>query len=241
MKAPTDLATRIECLGCDQRSSSYFCSLPDESLKKLSHGTSIQGHAKGSTLFVQGEICDGVHVLCAGRVKLVTYSEDGRAIIVRVAEPGEVLGLSACVAGVAYETTAQVSACCQVNFIKRNKFVDLLKNDPSVALNAIRELSLLYHKAHTQICSLGLSVSASDKLGKLFLEWCGRADSNGSGVHIQLSYTHEELAEMIGTSRETVTRLFKAFKDRGLIRLDGADLFIPDPKKLKTAKSVRRK
>lgn len=241
MKTLTEPPTRSDCLGCDQRSRPYFCSLSDESLKKLSRHAGPHAYAKGATLFVQGEMCDGVYVLCSGRVKLITYSEEGRSIIVSVAEPGAVLGLPACVAGVAFEATARASAPCLVNFVGQNEFLDLLGSDPSVARNTIRELSFLYRKAHSQLCSLGLSVSASDKLGKLLLEWCNGSGSAEMGVHIQMLYTHEELAEMIGTSRETVTRLLKAFKGRGLIRLNGSDLFIPNPARLLSAKNVRKK
>ena len=189
-------------------------------------------YPKGTTLFSQGETAEGVYLLRVGRVKMMTYSEDGRSIIVRVAESGEILGLPACVAGLPYESSAQAMDPCCVAFVRKSDFLTLLKSDPGAALNAIQELSLLYHKAHTQICTLGLSASAADRLAKLFLEWSQRSDSSGAGAHIRMTYTHEELAEMIGTSRETVTRLIRAFKDLNLIQLKGNDLFIPDTETL---------
>jgi CRP/FNR family transcriptional regulator len=85
-----------------------------------------------------------------------------------------------------------------------------------------------------QICSLGLSASVGDKLARLFLEWCDRYGDDKSSVHIPMSYTHEEIAEMIGASRETVTRLLKDFKTRNLIAIKRSDLFIPDRKKLES-------
>jgi CRP/FNR family transcriptional regulator len=99
-----------------------------------------------------------------------------------------------------------------------------------------------YHAAYTQVCSLGLSASVSDKLAKLFLGWC----ENGNGpkftedrIHLKLSFSHEEIAEMIGTSRETVTRLLKDFRQRDLISLKGSDLYINNRKRLEDAIGTR--
>ena len=220
------------CVGCSRRSEKYFCDLPETELRQFSSFKLTRSFRKGATLFTEGQPANGVHVLCSGRVKLSTYSAEGRSLIVRVVEPGEVLGLSACIAGVPHEGSAKVVADCQVSFIRRNELLGLLKNSSVAALNAIRELSHLYHKAHAQICSLGLSVSASDKLAKLLLDWCGKGEDSGGGVRIRMMYTHEEVAEMIGTSRETVTRSLKIFKTRGLIQVVGAYIIVLDKRRL---------
>ena len=192
-------------------------------------------YPKGATLFIEGQPSNGVYVLVAGRVKLLAYSEEGRAIIVRVAEAGEILGLSACIAGVPFEVSAAVSLDCRVHYIRRDDFLAFLRTNQEAALGVIKELSLLYHAAHYQICSLGLSTSAADKLAKLFLHWSERTFRGAADGSIPLNFTHEEIAEMIGTSRETVTRLMKSFKARILIRLEGSKLIIPDKTNLKAA------
>jgi CRP/FNR family transcriptional regulator, cyclic AMP receptor protein len=235
MKVPGTFKTQEDCLGCVWRSEGFFCDLPNSELRQFSSYKITHAYPRGTALFTEGQPANGVYMLCAGRVKLSTYSEEGRSLIVRVAEPGEILGLSACVAGVTHEGSAQVIADCQVNFVRRSEFLSLLKNNSAAAMNAIRELSHLYHKAHAQICSLGLSVSAGDKLAKLLLDWSKKCDDGGAGVSIEMLYTHEEVAEMIGTSRETVTRMLKIFKDRGLIQIIGPHLLIPDKRRLRGA------
>lgn len=237
MKGLSEIKTREQCNGCKLRSETYFCSLPDHEFDDLSVRKIAHAYPKGSTLFVEGQPANGVYILCFGRVKLSTYSQEGRSLIVRIAEPGEVLGLSACIAGVSFEATAKAIADCQVNFVSRKDFVELLKNDCNAALNAIRELSRLYHKAHTLICSLGLSGSAGEKLANLFLGWCGPDDQRLTDVRIPMSFTHEEIAEMIGTSRETVTRLLRSFRERDLVRVEGRDLIVPDTRRLRSATS----
>lgn len=191
---------------------------------------------------MEGQPANGVFLLCEGHVKLSTYSEDGKAIILRIADPGEILGVSSVISGKAHEATGQVTEYCRVNFIKRSDFLTFIQTSHDAALNALRQLSSNYHKAHLQICSLGLSSSAGDKLAKLLLQWCDLNAEDGTGqVVIPLVHTHGEIAEMIGTSRETVTRLLKDFKIRNLLTLSRNELCIPDKGALKASIGTRHR
>lgn len=234
MKLPNSFVTEHKCRECKLKSHEFFCNFPEGSLGAFESLKVTNSYPKGTTLFVEGQPANGIYMLCQGRIKLSTYSRDGKALILQIAEPGEVLGLSSTVSDIPHEATAEVLESCQVNFIRKTDFLRFLQQHPEASLKAVMQLSRNYHKAYTQICSLGLSTSVADKLAKLFLEWCeshGRpsANGNGSGTHpirIKMGFTHEEIAEMIGTSRETVTRLLKDFRERGLIEIKGADLVI---------------
>jgi CRP-like cAMP-binding protein len=151
----------------------------------------------------------------------------------RIAEPGEVLGLSSVVSDLEYEKTAQASETCRISFIDKASFLLFVQYHHEAALNALKQLSNNYHKAHMQICSLGLSVSAGDKLARLLLQWCEQSP-NGDKVRISPTHTHGEIGEMIGASRETVTRLFRDFRDRELITFSRSELCIPDRERLKS-------
>ncbi len=240
MKTLKFLPSQHDCTQCTWRKPSFFCTLPEEDLRQFSSIKITHAYPKGTMLFMEGQSANGIYVICSGRIKLSTYSEDGRSMIVRIADPGEVIGMSASVAGINYEGSAEVIADCQVNFVRSQEFIKLLNESAPAALNAIRELSLTYHKAHAKICSLGLSASVSDKLAKLFLDWYEINANGDAGAHISMDYTHEEIAEMIGTSRETVTRLLKRFKTRKLITLDRTDLFIPDKRRLQASIGTNR-
>jgi CRP/FNR family transcriptional regulator len=180
-----------------------------------------------------------------GRVKLSAYSREGKALILRIAEAGEMLGLSAAIGGTMHEATAEVLETCQVNYVRKQDFLRFLRDNGDAGYNALRQLSQNYHAAYTQICSLGLSASVGDKLAKLLLGWCdhenGTIRSNGSDgrIHLKITFSHEEIAEMIGTSRETVTRLLKDFRQRDLITLKGSDLYINNRKRLEAAIGTR--
>lgn len=144
-----------------------------------------------------------------------------------IAEPGEVLGLSATILGKPYEVTAEILESCQVNFIKREAFLDFLRMFPIACLRVVQHLSNELHSAYDQVRLLGLSHSAAEKLARLLLSWC--ADSGkptDQGIRLKITLTHEEIAQMIGSSRETVTRLLGEFRNRQLIHLKGSTLLI---------------
>lgn len=191
-------------------------------------------------LFVEGQPSSGVYMLCQGRVKLSTCSQDGKVIIIGIAEPGDMVGLSAALDGVEYEITAEVIELCQVNYVPRAEMVRLLADNPHACLNAARQLSRSYQTAYRQICALGMSDSVAGKLAKLFLGWSGNGNGGTGSVQLKNFYTHEEIAEMIGSSRETVTRALKYFREQELISLKGSDLVIHDRQRLKEVIKSRR-
>ena len=231
MKISREFEVQPKCVDCRWPSDEYFCGFERGLLKAFESIKITHSYAKGVMLFMEGQPASGVYMLCRGRVKLSTYSSDGKAMILRVAGAGEILGLSSTVALTEYDTTAEVLEACQVNFVSKKDFLAFLAANGEPAFNALRQLSNNYHAAHSQVRSLGLSVTVSDKLARLFLQWCEDAGRSGE-VHIDMPYTHEQLASMIGSTRETVTRLLKTYRTRQLIRLNGSDLCIPDLKRL---------
>ena len=234
MKALNNFKIQNKCLDCEMRAANFFCNLSQSFLQTFESLKITNAYPKGATLFMEGQPSNGIYMLCQGRVKLSTCSRDGKVIILRIAEAGEVLGLSATVSDSDYETTAEVIEACQVNFVRKSDFLRFLHQNPEACFSAMKQLSYKYHSAYIQVRSFGLSHTAADKLAKLLLEWCKtNTNTNGNGsIRLKISYTHEEIAEMIGTSRETVTRLLKDFKDRELITLKGSDLIIHDRKRL---------
>lgn len=234
MRVLNNLKIQHKCVDCEMHSRGFFCNLQESTLQNLESLKISNLYPRGSVLFIEGQPSNGVYILCQGRVKLSTCSREGKIIILQIAEPGEVLGLSAAVSDSLYEATAEVLEPCQVNFVRKNDFLRFLQQNADACLSAVKQMSRNYQTAHLQICSLGLSSSVADKLAKLFLGWCnsnGNGNGNGS-VRLKITYTHEEIAEMIGTSRETVSRLLKTFREKNLLTLKGSDLIIHDKKKL---------
>jgi CRP/FNR family transcriptional regulator len=206
------------CLTCKTRSEHLFCDLPAAALQTFESIKYATAYPKGAVLFVEGQAPRGIFVLCKGRVKMSICATDGKTLIVKIAEP---------VSGKPYELTAETVDPCQVNFVKRDDFLRFLKEQPDACFKVAEQLSEKYNTACHEVRALGLSHSAGEKLAKLLLEWSSR---NGEAVkqepRVKLALTHEEIAQMIGTSRETVTRLFADFKKRQIIQTKGSTLII---------------
>ena len=183
-------------------------------------------YPKSTTLFIEGQQPRGVFVLCAGKAKLFTSSIDGKTIITKISEAGDVLGLSATISNRPYEITAEMLEPGQANFIARDALLQFLREFGEVALRVAEQLSRNYYTAYEEIRTLGLTSSPSEKFAKLLLSWSPKAENADEPTHLTLTLTHEEIAEMIGTTRETVSRLFSDFKKKQLLQLKGSTLII---------------
>lgn len=231
VRSPYGLDIIESCLTCKLREDYLFCNLATASTKALESIKSTAAYPKGAILFVEGQSPRGVFVLCHGRAKLSTSSADGKTIILKIAEPGEILGLSATVSGKSYEVTAELMEPSQANFITRQDFLNFLRDHGDAALRVAEQLSQNYHSAYEEIRSLGLSHSAAEKLAKLLLEWAKDGNAKGNGkdkgeVRLTVTLTHEEIAQLIGTSRETVTRALADLKKKQLVQVKGSTVVI---------------
>jgi len=235
MYAPHALEIADSCAQCQVRFSRLFCNLPLEALEMLDTIKYTTAFPKGAVLFFEGQAPRGVFVICRGRVKLSTCSSEGKALITQITSPGEVIGLSATISGQPYEVTAETVEPSTLNFVKRDDFLRLLAQHGQACLRVAHHLSNDYHAAYEKARSLGLSTSAAEKLARLILGWAeheGKAVDQG--VQMKLTLTHEEIAQMISTSRETVTRLLGDFKSDGIIQIKGANLVLRDRKALES-------
>jgi CRP/FNR family transcriptional regulator len=229
MNTPYGLEIIENCVSCKLRRDKWFCGLSPEVLKSFSAASHLSTYPGDAILFVEGgQTPRGALVLCSGRVKLSTTSRDGKVLILKMAEPGEALGLSAVISGTPYELTAETAGPCQVNFIDRESLMRLLDKYGELGLHSALALSREFQSAYRDIHELVLARSSAGKLARLLLSWSGgRERENGaSEVRIRSSMTHEEIAQMIGSSRETVTRLLSELKKKELIRLEGSTLVI---------------
>lgn len=234
MLSPYGLDIIESCLTCKMRADRIFCDLPTTALESFEAIKYATAYPKGAVLFVEGQAPRGILVLCKGRVKLSICATDGKTLILKIAEPGEVLGISATVSGKPYELTAETIDPCQVNFVKREDFLRFLKGHADACFKVAEQLSEKYNNACHEVRSLGLSHSAGEKLAKLLLEWSSKnGEASKPEPRLKLALTHEEIAQMIGTSRETVTRLFADLKKRQIVQSKGSTLVIRNKVALK--------
>jgi CRP/FNR family transcriptional regulator, cyclic AMP receptor protein len=226
MKTPYGLAIIDSCMDCKMRQPGFFCAFSREVLSTLDVSSRHSVLPAGAVLFVEGQTPRGIFILCSGRVKLSTTSKEGKVLMLKLAEGGEALGLSAAISGSAYQMTAETATPCQVNFVDRKDLLKLLQDQSEVGMRAAQILSFEFQEAYRDIQDLVLSRSSTGKLARLLLSCSPAQISQLPESRLRSTMTHEEMAQRIGSSRETVTRLLSDMKKRELIRLEGATLVI---------------
>jgi CRP/FNR family transcriptional regulator len=227
MNTPYDVEIIEDCAKCTCTNAGFFCGFSDPLLAALNKVSQKSTLPAGAILFVEGQTPRGVFIICSGKVNLSTSSREGKTLILKTAVAGEALGLSAAISGLGYETTAETATPCQVNFVDRNHFLELLEAHGEVGLHSAQSLSRDYHAAYRDIHDLVLTRSSTGKLARLLLSISAEEDAEDE-TSILSWMTHEEMGHRIGASRETVTRLLGKLRKKRLIRLDGDSLVIRD-------------
>ena len=226
MRAPYGLNILDNCTTCPVREGHLFCSLPPDAVERLNQITSPAVYPRGAMLFLEGQQGRGVFVLCTGKAKLSTSSREGKTIITKISGHGDVLGLNATISNRRYEVTAEMVEPGQANFIAADSLLQFLRDYAEVAVRVAEQLSRNYYAAHEEIRTLGFTDSPGKKFAKLLLGWSAERGDSSHSLQLRLVLTHEEIAEMIGTSRETVSRLFSDFRKKELIQSKGSALVI---------------
>lgn len=186
-----------------------------------------KNYPKGAVLFIEGTVARRVYVLCSGRVKLSLTSAEGKNLIVRIVRPGGLFGIHAALTGHPYEATAETLAPCRLDFVSRKDLLALLDRQKSFGLSLAIATSKELTEFIEQARVLLLSVSAGEKLARLLLRFGDEFGENtANGIHLQTMLTHEEIAQMVNASRETVTRSLNMLQRKHIVRAKNGDLLI---------------
>jgi CRP/FNR family transcriptional regulator, cyclic AMP receptor protein len=186
-------------------------------------------HGRGSVLFAEGEPARGVYVLRTGRAAVSISSREGRIVTLRMVQAGDVLGLNAVLRDSTYEATVKTLEPSRVNFISRAELIALVENSDTGAVAVMRLLSRELAQLTERARSLLLPQTAGARLAQLLLQWSKEPQENNSRSRvIDKVFTHEEVAQMIGSSRETVTRLLASLSRKEIIRITSDSIVIRD-------------
>lgn len=226
MPAPYGLEIIEDCNQCTARQPGFFCGFSYPLLHQFNEVSHKSTLPAGAILFVEGQPPRGMFIVCSGRVNLSTTSREGKILILKSAVAGEALGLSATVSGMGYEMTAETATPCQLSFVDRKHVLELMESHTETGLHAAQCLSRDYRSAYRDIHDLILTRSSAGKLARLLLS--SSPPEIDCDDQLLAMMTHEEMAQRIGASRETVTRLLSRLRRKRLIRLDGPRLVIRD-------------
>lgn len=229
---PYGLPIVDDCSTCKLRNSGFFCALSQPSTKSLDEMKHTSSYPEGAMVFMEGQAARGVYVVCQGRAKLMTTNSEGKTLILKIAQPGDVLGMHAVVSGKPYEITAETLQPCQLAFISANDFLRFLRDNGEACLQAAQHISRDCHTAYESIRSIGLSHSVTEKMARLLLQWATDGRMVNGMIRIKMALTHEEIAQLIGSTRETVTRTLSDLKKKAIAELTGSTLLIRNPQAL---------
>lgn len=151
------METKQHTQRCAVRQDRTYSAMSVETIRAFNGITEESALGKGALLFSEGRPCQGVYILGDGRAKLSVCSESGKRLMLRVAGPGEILGLGANLSGDAYEFTAELLDAAQVSFIKRKDLLKFLRENPPICMEVVHRLSEDLHGAYERVRSIGLN------------------------------------------------------------------------------------
>ena len=184
-------------------------------------------HPRGTILFAEGEEARGVYLLLSGSVKVSLTSQQGKVLILRIAKPGDLLGINSTMTGNAYEATAETTNYCRAIFIPLREFGSLYNRNDDVKAFVLDSFSRQVAEMIDYSRRLLLSETAQEKLARLILKWSREMGSlESQGVRVVHNFTQEEIGQMICASRETVSRLLTEFLRRGVISMSTNSILI---------------
>jgi CRP/FNR family cyclic AMP-dependent transcriptional regulator len=235
MRSPYGLEIVENCQRCKLRAGRVFCDLPRPTLDALQRLGFATACPKGAVIVAQGQPAREIAVVCAGHVKISTASQTGKRLCLGVAGPGTVLGLSAAISGTPHQVLIEALEPCQLRIIKTDRFLRLLRRDLAACFAAVTCLSNEVRKMHSCLRLFGLTHSTAERLARVLVHWEIREDDEPkTKLRLRFPLTHQELAEILGVARETVTRLLTSFEQKQLIRCRGTTLIIEDERTLRS-------
>ncbi|HEU5457350.1 MAG TPA: Crp/Fnr family transcriptional regulator [Terracidiphilus sp.] len=224
------------CAACTRRRAGWFCALGNAVLEELELSTAAVSLPPQAPLFQEGQEARWLYLICGGYMKLTTGRAGEREMIVRVAGPGSVLGLYAALSHGVYEVSASSLTPAQLRTVERARFLTFMRAHKEVQMRAVQCICQEYRFALQDACRISLAETVAARLARLLLELGHQIGESGEGEEFRfpLLLTHEEMASMTGTTRETVTRTLGQFRREGWIAIEDSLITVQQPKRLQT-------
>lgn len=220
--------TTHNCETCESRGKGVFCDLPADMLGQLSGKKTSNLYKAHQVIFYEGNQPFGLYCIKSGKVKVYKTDTEGHQQIVRLVGAGDLLGYRCLISNEIYSATAETLSDTEICFIDKQTFMDLIEQHPKTALNLLRSMAQDLRSAEDQHINL-VHKNTSERLAELFLLFHKRyGKKEGKKIVLDIQLTREEIAEMIGTTQESVIRLMSKFKQDGLIEVEGRKISLLD-------------
>lgn len=210
-----------------------FSDLEDETLQKIVKSGVIQTYKKNSVILSEEDTGSALFVIAEGKVKISRSSGDEKEVILALLNESDFFGEMSLLDGMSRSATVTAVEDAKLFIIQRVEFLDLLKKYPDVSIALLTELTKRFRAATMKIKALSLK-DAEGKVATVLLQLADDVGRIRQGV-VEIDHLpyQQELANMAGTSRETISRTLHSFAKKGLVELDGSRLRIADYEKFK--------
>jgi CRP-like cAMP-binding protein len=206
-----------------------FQGIPEESLSAIAARFHARRVANGEFLFLEGDQALAVSLLAEGRIKVIRETEDGREVIVRLIQPGDIFGGAGGWGESRYPASAVALADGVVLQLSASEFQELLATSPEFAHAVIRELGARLREAEARIRDLQIE-RAEQRIARTLLRLAGKTGiKTPQGVEIGIALSRQDLADLSGTNLSTASRTVSAWNRRGLINAGRERFTIEQP------------
>lgn len=211
-----------------------FSELDDPDLNSIENLVTTRRYARGETMFIQGERAWAMFMVMSGRVRIYRSSPEGKEQTMEILGPGDPFGAVALIDGGPYPAGAEALEDTTAGILRRDDLERLLLSHPGLGLSILRVLSARLREAKEQLADLALK-DVRQRVAAVLLQLVERhGREEKTPGHISIAMTHQELAQMVGASRETVTRVLGEFREGGLVATDGRKITIVDEEFLRS-------
>lgn len=216
------------------RELSVLNDIADNELEIILSKLSEVKYKKNSLIFLEGEPGKFFYFIFKGLIKLSKVSNDGQEKIIQILKTNDIIGEVVLFDGGNYPTTAEVIEDCLLGRIKCSDFINIINNNPNIANNFLKVMSIRLRQAQRQIRNLALKDAYGRLASRLFKLSRDHGVENDKGIVIEINLSNQEIAKLVGTSRETVSRILNEFKRKNIIDINQQKITIINMKKLKS-------
>jgi CRP/FNR family transcriptional regulator len=211
-----------------------FKGLSENDLDEISRITLDRPYNRGESIFMEGDEADGFYIVADGQVKIFKTSVEGKEQILHIYGPGNPFGEVPVFSGSRFPANAQALVKSQILFLPRNAFVRLIAEHPSLSMNMLGELSMRLRQFTVQIENLSLKEVPSRLASYLIV----LAKEQEHEDRVTLTISKGQLASLLGTIPETLSRIFAKMSAQQLIRVEGKEIYLLDPLGLEDLSTV---
>ncbi|MBI4209076.1 MAG: Crp/Fnr family transcriptional regulator [Deltaproteobacteria bacterium] len=226
----------LHCQTCASRGTSVFCDVTEEHAREIDRSKTTNSYKPYQVIFYEGNEPFGVFCVNSGKVKIYKMDTNGHQQIVRLSGAGDIIGYRSLLSNEPYHATAETLEEATICFFDKKTFFHVLETHPTTAFHVMGLLARDLRHAEQQMASIAHK-NVRERLAELLLVFRVKyGEKAKKGIRLNISLSREELAELIGTTQESVIRLISEFKQDGLIDVQGREITLLDlPRLLSTA------